>query len=62
MLGTFGKTTIAGRTGTSQSFAFGPDGMRRKVNPLPEPGTYAMFLAGLGMVGLVARRRKQRVA
>lgn len=27
--------------------------------PVPEPETYAMLLAGLGMVGLVARRRKR---
>jgi PEP-CTERM motif len=28
------------------------------VAPIPEPGTYAMFMAGLAMVGFVARRRK----
>lgn len=27
--------------------------------PVPEPETYAMFLAGLGVIGAVARRRKQ---
>ncbi|MBI4936955.1 MAG: PEP-CTERM sorting domain-containing protein [Nitrosomonadales bacterium] len=26
-----------------------------------EPATYAMMLAGLGLLGLVARRRKQRL-
>jgi hypothetical protein len=25
--------------------------------PIPEPGTYAMFLAGLGLMGVIARRR-----
>ena len=28
--------------------------------PVPEPETYAMMLAGLGMLGFVARRRKQK--
>jgi len=27
--------------------------------PVPEPQTYAMMLAGLGLMGFVARRRKQ---
>lgn len=31
------------------------------VNPIPEPETYAMMLAGLGLMGLVARRRKQKI-
>ena len=26
---------------------------------VPEPETYAMLLAGLGMVGVIARRRRQ---
>lgn len=28
--------------------------------PVPEPETYAMMLAGLGMLGFAARRRKQK--
>lgn len=28
------------------------------VSPVPEPETYGMLLAGLGMIGFVARRRK----
>jgi choice-of-anchor C domain-containing protein len=30
--------------------------------PVPEPETYAMMLAGLGLLGLVARRRRQKQA
>ncbi len=30
------------------------------VTAVPEPETYAMFLAGLGLMGAVARRRKQQ--
>jgi len=30
------------------------------VTAVPEPETYAMLLAGLGLVGAIARRRKQR--
>ncbi|WP_020182789.1 PEP-CTERM sorting domain-containing protein [Methylotenera sp. 1P/1] len=30
------------------------------VTAVPEPETYAMFLAGLGLMGAVARRRKQK--
>lgn len=29
------------------------------TNPVPEPETYAMMLAGLGLLGFMARRRKQ---
>ena len=32
------------------------------LSPVPEPETYAMMLAGLGMVGFAARRRKQNQA
>lgn len=28
------------------------------ISPVPEPETYAMFLAGLGLMGAIARRRK----
>jgi hypothetical protein len=31
------------------------------IAPIPEPETYAMLLAGLGLMGFVARRRKQSV-
>ena len=34
----------------------------RVLNPVPEPETYALMLAGLGVVGFMARRRKQERA
>lgn len=30
------------------------------VSPVPEPATYAMLLGGLGLLGLMARRRQRR--
>lgn len=35
---------------------------RQTFNPVPEPETYAMMLAGLGLLGFAARRRKQQAA
>lgn len=32
------------------------------VAPVPEPETYAMFLAGLSLLGAVSRRRKQKAS
>jgi hypothetical protein len=34
-------------------------GVNFRVSAIPEPETYAMLLAGLGLLGFVARRRKQ---
>jgi hypothetical protein len=34
----------------------------RATNAVPEPETYAMLLAGLGLLGFVARRGKQKAA
>lgn len=34
----------------------------RFANPIPEPETYAMLLAGVGMLGFAARRRKALLA
>lgn len=43
--------------GARTRFDFGP-----VTTPVPEPETYAMMLAGLGLLGFVARRRKQKTA
>ncbi|HRB97013.1 MAG TPA: PEP-CTERM sorting domain-containing protein [Nitrosomonas sp.] len=32
------------------------------ISPIPEPQTYAMLLAGLGLIGFMARRRKETAA
>ena len=32
------------------------------ANPVPEPETYAMLLAGLGLMGFIAQRRKQNAS
>jgi hypothetical protein len=31
------------------------------ITPVPEPETYAMLLAGLGLMGFMAKRRKQKL-
>ena len=33
-----------------------------RVDVVPEPENYALMLAGLGLLGFIVRRRKQRVA
>jgi len=47
----FGQHLTAENTKTYFSYS---------LAPVPEPETYAMFLAGLGMLGVVARRRQQQ--
>ena len=46
----------------SGAAAFETDNHAVLAAPVPEPETYAMMLAGLGVMGLVARRRKQSSA
>jgi len=47
-----GQSVVGGYIGGFVASSTGP------VTPVPEPETYAMMLAGLGMVGWMARRRK----
>ena len=55
--------TNATSYGTSTSFfQDGGQGNAAIFAPIPEPETYAMLLAGLGLMGFVARRRRQNAA
>jgi len=44
-------------TGSPTTFVFYEDVYVRQVAAIPEPETYAMLLAGLGLLGFCARRR-----
>jgi hypothetical protein len=48
--------TVTGTVVGTQGGSYGGDIV---VAAVPEPETYAMLMAGLGLVGCVARRRKQ---
>lgn len=52
---TFGGTP-AGYSGSGTHFAM--DNLTINVAAVPEPETYALLLAGLGVIGAAARRRK----
>ena len=56
-----GSGTTLALESTIGNFAGGPESFliyNLAVNPIPEPETYALMLAGLGAVGFIARRRK----
>lgn len=57
-----GSLTAAVVPGAENSFYVGLnvayDLSAANLAPIPEASTYAMMLAGLGLVGLMARRRK----
>lgn len=63
--GTTGLTVNVGASSaTGLRILFGPDGFNGGINditfsatPVPEPGAWALWLAGLGGVALVVRRR-----
>lgn len=69
--GTYSQYTIDSTNGISRfafsGFAAGNTSIDNLVvntvaNPIPEPEIYAMLVAGLGVMGFVARRRKQQAA
>ena len=49
--------TVTGSTITSPQASYS---VTMSATPVPEPGTYGMLLAGLGVVALLARRRRPR--
>ncbi len=49
-------------SGTMLSDTSGSFGGAVMLNPVPEPETYGMLLAGLGVVGMLARRRQVKAA
>src|SRR5574343_1061260 len=59
--------TIAGNASPIQSIfpgvtgSYGTYSVYGNLAPVPEPVSYAMFLAGLGVIGAVARRRPNRI-
>jgi hypothetical protein len=58
-----GATTTMALEASIGAFDGGPESfliynLGGTINPIPEPETYALMLAGLGAMGFVARRRK----
>ncbi|MEG1327266.1 MAG: FxDxF family PEP-CTERM protein [Janthinobacterium sp.] len=47
---------VSGNVVSNTGAAFGANGSL--VSAVPEPGTYAMLLAGLSLLGFMARRRQ----
>ena len=55
--GTFGSISW---TNTFENFYAFTVGLNGPIGAVPEPETYAMLLAGLGLLGFAARRRQQK--
>jgi hypothetical protein len=51
-------TGFAVNSGTTVPYSLATLGSVIAVSPVPEPETYAMLLAGLGLIGLTKRRKK----
>ena len=54
--------TVTGNTTIANGFYNAAVNFNNSLAPIPEPETYAMMLAGLGLMGFVARRRRQKDA
>ncbi len=57
-----GAQTWQGKTNTRFAWAVRDGDVASVAAPIPEPETYAMLLAGLGLLGVIARRRNRRPA
>jgi PEP-CTERM motif len=57
---TFQIEGVGNQTLDDESWAM--DNLRVSVTAVPEPESYALMVAGLGMIGLASRRRKQPTA
>ena len=62
LLGTIGHYTTSGATVNASLISGLIVPWDIAVAPIPEPETYAMMLAGLSLMGFVARSRKQKDA
>jgi PEP-CTERM motif len=63
-LGTASNSAYTANIWTVQSLVTQGNGYSQDVvvfSPVPEPQTYAMLLAGLGVIGFTSRRRKQNL-
>jgi hypothetical protein len=57
--GSYALNVLGFATGSQGGFYAG--GLIAETAPIPEPETYALMLAGLGIVGFIARRRRSAV-
>ncbi|MGH8763317.1 MAG: PEP-CTERM sorting domain-containing protein [Nitrosospira sp.] len=48
--------------GTASNSVLGIDSHAFLLTPVPEPDTYALLLAGLGLVGFIGRRKKRSIS
>ena len=58
--GGFQNNTASWECDNCASVPYFVEGSVTSVSAVPEPETYAMMLAGLGLLGFAARRRKQK--